>query len=119
MATWGQWPPGEDVDEAAGYERRKRLLYVQYDVKLNIIKRDMVYAHRHIKLALRWDYHNHALDKWLICLTKKYFVSKDMRLCLSKYTLILSLVNGLWFFLNKRSGLRRNVHYYVVIQNYH
>jgi len=28
-------------------------------------------------------------DKWLICLTKKSFVSKDMRLCLSQYTLIL------------------------------
>jgi len=36
-----------------------------------------------------------SLDKWIICLTVQSFVSKDMRLCLSKYTLILPLVNGL------------------------
>jgi len=45
------------------------------------------------------------LDKWLICLTKYSLVYKDMRLCLSKYTLILSLVNRLWIFRNRRSGV--------------
>jgi len=32
-------------------------------------------------------------------------MSEDMRLCLYKYTLILSLVNGLWKFRNVRSGV--------------
>jgi len=32
-------------------------------------------------------------------------VSKYLRLCLSKYTPILSLVNGLWIFRNERSGV--------------
>jgi len=45
------------------------------------------------------------LDKWLIGLTNKSFVSKDMRLCLSKSTLIFSLVNGLWIFRSWRSGV--------------
>jgi len=44
------------------------------------------------------------LDKCLICLTTLYFVSNDMRLWLSKYTLILSLVNKFWIFRKRRSG---------------
>ena len=40
------------------------------------------------------------LDKWLMCLNLLSFVPKDMRLCLSKYTLIFSLVNGLCIFRN-------------------
>jgi len=48
------------------------------------------------QLTLRRGHYNHALDKWLICSTKWSFVSKDLQLCVSKYTLILSLVNWLW-----------------------
>ena len=45
------------------------------------------------------------LNKSLICLTKLFFVSKDMRLCLSKYMLFFSLVNRLWMCRNGRSGV--------------
>jgi len=53
---------------------------------------------------------NTPLDKWLICLTKYFFVSNDMRLCLSKDTLILSLVNGLWIFRMDRSATVNHDH---------
>ena len=42
------------------------------------------------------------LDKWLINWS---FVFKDTRLCLSKYTLIFSLVYGIWIFINRRSSV--------------
>ena len=44
-------------------------------------------------VSVNWHYAESTittpLDQWLICLTKYSFVSKDMRLCLSKYTVIL------------------------------
>jgi len=51
------------------------------------------------QLTLRWGYYNHALRQ-----VANWF-NKVMRLCLSKYTLILSFVNGLWIFRKGRSGV--------------
>jgi len=71
----------------------------------NLYLSAQIYTCINMKLTLRWGFDNHALRQVDNLINKVIRYVQRHETMLSKYTLILSLVNGLWLFRKESSGV--------------